>query len=115
LYAYVYKVGQISFETIFLKVILRAADVSNLKFFKVASLKFFTMFRAFRSLFKTVSEILNRNVSDFILLTDDLLFPTSEKRVSFSALLSSGNSHKSPGAKSGGGGWGWGEKQLLER
>jgi hypothetical protein len=36
--------------------------MSNLKFFKLISLQFFTMFPALQSLFKTVFKVLNRNV-----------------------------------------------------
>jgi hypothetical protein len=66
--------------------ILRAADINNLEFFKVISLQFFIMFPALRPLFKTVFKILNKNIKFFF--TDDLTSPTSEKRFSFSTLLS---------------------------
>jgi hypothetical protein len=61
----IYKVGQIHFETNFFKICLRAADISNLEFFKVISLQFFTVFPALQPLFKTVLKILNRNVKIF--------------------------------------------------
>jgi hypothetical protein len=43
------------------KFILRGADISNLEFFKVISLQFFTVFSALWPLFKTVFKIQNRN------------------------------------------------------
>jgi hypothetical protein len=60
-----YRVGQINFETDFLKS-LRAADISILEFFKIISHLFFTMFPVLWSLFKTVFKILEMNVSKFV-------------------------------------------------
>jgi hypothetical protein len=80
---------------IFLKFILRAADISNLEFFKVISLPLFTTFLAIQPLFKTVLKILT---SVKMFFTNYLM---SKKRFPFSIFLHSGNSQKSAGAKSG--------------
>jgi hypothetical protein len=82
----------------FEKFILKAADISNLEFFKVISFQFLTMSPALQPLFRTVFKILT-GMCVKIFFTDDLMSSTSQKYFPFSTLSSFGNSQKSAGAK----------------